>query len=120
MESISQKELSKGKENMPKCDFLIVAGGTGGHVFPALSVALELRYIGYRLSWLGQPGSLEERIATENNINFIPHTSPPWHGAGILGKMTLVTRLTASCFKAWGLLNDLNPKVIVAFGEHVT
>lgn len=74
---------------MQKCDFLIVAGGTGGHVFPALSVALKLRYIGYRIAWLGQKNSLEERVAKENNIKFIVNESPSWYGSGLLGKYSL-------------------------------
>jgi hypothetical protein len=41
---------------------LIMAGGTGGHIFPGLAVAEELRARGWRVHWLGAPGSMEARI----------------------------------------------------------
>jgi len=41
---------------------LIMAGGTGGHIFPGLAVAQELTARGWRVHWLGTPGSMESRI----------------------------------------------------------
>ena len=40
----------------------IMAGGTGGHIFPGLAVAQALRERGWRVHWLGSPGSMESRI----------------------------------------------------------
>ena len=41
---------------------MIMAGGTGGHVFPALAVALELKSKGTRITWLGTKKGLEARV----------------------------------------------------------
>ena len=41
---------------------LVMAGGTGGHIFPGLAVAQELRARGWNVHWLGAPGSMESRI----------------------------------------------------------
>jgi len=105
---------------MPKCDYLIVAGGTGGHVFPALSVALDLIYIGYRVCWLGQAGSLEEKVAAEHKIKFIVRKSPSWYGGSFLKKAFIFMPLFISIYNMWFELKQLNPKVIVGFGGHIT
>ena len=41
---------------------LIMAGGTGGHIFPGLAVAQALRESGWRVHWLGAPNSMESRL----------------------------------------------------------
>ncbi len=47
---------------------LIMAGGTGGHIFPGLAVAEELRTRGWRVHWLGAPGSMESRIVPQHGF----------------------------------------------------
>lgn len=105
---------------MAKCDYLIVAGGTGGHVFPALSVALELRYIGYRVMWLGQADSLEAKIAAAHDIPLVIQQSPHWYGRSKWEKFTIVLPLYKAIRSVAQQLRDLNPRVIIGFGGHVT
>lgn len=47
---------------MSKRTALIMAGGTGGHIFPALAVADQLREKGWDIIWLGAEGGMETRI----------------------------------------------------------
>ncbi|MGM0411558.1 MAG: UDP-N-acetylglucosamine--N-acetylmuramyl-(pentapeptide) pyrophosphoryl-undecaprenol N-acetylglucosamine transferase, partial [Bacillota bacterium] len=50
---------------------VITGGGTGGHIYPAIAIALNLREKGWDILYLGSKNSLEENIAKEWNINFI-------------------------------------------------
>ena len=49
---------------------MIMAGGTGGHVIPALAVARELMGRGVDVSWIGTPQGLESRLVPEAGIEF--------------------------------------------------
>ena len=48
--------------------FLMMAGGTGGHVFPALATARQLQDKGHEVFWLGSRGGMEERLIGETDI----------------------------------------------------
>lgn len=56
---------------MSTASVLILAGGTGGHVFPALAVAEELRRMGQVVHWLGAAGKLESEVAARHGIPFV-------------------------------------------------
>ena len=47
---------------------LLMAGGTGGHIFPALAVGKELQQQGWKLHWLGSEGGMEEELVPKHGI----------------------------------------------------
>ena len=51
-------------------NILIIAGGTGGHVYPALSIANEFQDEGNTIFWIGKKNSLEENIAISEDFSF--------------------------------------------------
>ena len=47
---------------------LVMAGGTGGHIFPGLAVAQALTQRGWRVHWLGAPNSMESRLVPQRGF----------------------------------------------------
>ncbi len=80
---------------------LILAGGTGGHVFPALAVAERLRADGVAVVWMGTRRGMESRVVPKAGIEML------WiRIAGLRGKGPLA-RLTAPLMLAWALVQAL-------------
>lgn len=97
-------------------DVLIMAGGTGGHVFPALAVAQELTQRGYQVQWLGAPGGIENRLVPQAGY---PLHVLPVRGVRRGGLARLVSApwmLAGAVIRAWRLVRVLRPVVAVGFG----
>ncbi|MFO7551534.1 MAG: undecaprenyldiphospho-muramoylpentapeptide beta-N-acetylglucosaminyltransferase [Haliea sp.] len=98
---------------------LIMAGGTGGHVYPALAVAEELRQRGYRVAWVGTARGLEARVVPA--AGFALHTLAV---RGVRGKNLLQTALGLwlllwSSLQALRLVWRLSPACVVGMGGYV-
>ena len=95
---------------------LIAAGGTGGHVYPALAVATELLARGYRVEWVGTKRGLENRVVPE--AGFRLHTLPVRgiRGKSLLHKLRAAIVLVAGVVRALWLLLWLRPACVVGLG----
>ena len=70
-----------------RAPIMIMAGGTGGHVYPALAVAEYLRAQGIPLFWLGTPRGIENRIVPEQGIELLTVRVSGVRGKGLLSKL---------------------------------
>lgn len=98
---------------------VIMAGGTGGHVFPALAVAQLLAEKGWQVSWLGTQKGLESRVIPENGIAIDWLSVAGVRGKGILSKITAVFMLVKACFQAARILRQRKPAVVLGMGGFV-
>jgi len=81
---------------------MVMAGGTGGHVYPALAVADALRARGWEVFWLGTRAGLEARVAPAAGIDMVWISMSGVRGKGLLRKLLLpLTLLMAFWQSLW-------------------
>jgi len=96
-----------------------MAGGTGGHVFPALAVAQTLIEKGWQVSWLGTRKGLEGRVIPEQGIEIDWLSVAGVRGKGGLSKITAVLLLIKACIQALKILHKRKPDVVLGMGGFV-
>ncbi|MEH6492120.1 undecaprenyldiphospho-muramoylpentapeptide beta-N-acetylglucosaminyltransferase [Halopseudomonas sp.] len=100
--------------------FLVMAGGTGGHVFPALACARMLRDQGYEVHWLGTRRGIE--------VDLVPQAGFPIHyidiqglrGKGKLDLLKAPFRIARALMQSLKLLAELKPVCVLGAGGYVT
>jgi UDP-N-acetylglucosamine--N-acetylmuramyl-(pentapeptide) pyrophosphoryl-undecaprenol N-acetylglucosamine transferase len=96
-----------------------MAGGTGGHVFPALAVAQLLIEKGWEVSWLGTHKGLESRVIPENGIEIDWLSVSGVRGKGFTAKITAVFMLFKAGVQAMKILRRRKPDVVLGMGGFV-
>lgn len=95
---------------------VIMAGGTGGHVFPALAVARALREQGARIVWLGTREGIEARVVPAAGFELETITIRGLRGGGLLRWLLLPVRLNIAMFQALRILRRCKPDAVLAMG----
>jgi len=98
---------------------VIMAGGTGGHVFPALAVAQSLAEKGWQVSWLGTKKGLESRVVPEQGIEIDWLAVGGIRGKGVFAKMFSILGLFRACLQAGRILRKRKPHVVLGMGGFV-
>jgi len=99
---------------------LVMAGGTGGHIFPGLAVAEALRERGWRVHWLGAPDSMEEKLVPPRGFAFEPVQFGGVRGKGPLTLFLLPLRLLRAFWQSIGVVRRVQPNVVVGLGGYIT
>ena len=99
---------------------LIMAGGTGGHVFPALAVANVLRERGVAVVWLGVPGSMESRLVPANGFPIEWVRVAGIRGKGIKAWLLAPVRIIKAVAQAMGVLHRVKPRSVLGAGGYVS
>jgi UDP-N-acetylglucosamine--N-acetylmuramyl-(pentapeptide) pyrophosphoryl-undecaprenol N-acetylglucosamine transferase len=99
---------------------LIMAGGTGGHVFPALAVARVLLERGVPVVWLGAPGSMESRLVPANGIPMEWIRVRGIRGKGALAKISAPFAIFRAVLQAARVLRRVRPRAVLGAGGFVS
>ncbi len=95
---------------------IIMAGGTGGHVFPALAVADYLRTQGVPVVWLGSRRGLESRLVPQHNFRLLSVDAAALRGSGWRGWLLAPVRILVSLVQAMGWLLQVRPGAVLGMG----
>ena len=99
---------------------LIMAGGTGGHIFPALAVAEKMRERGWRVVWLGNPQGMEARLVPQRGFEMVGVKFGALRGKGILRKLLLPFNLLRGFWQAQKAIRQVQPNVVLGLGGYIT
>jgi UDP-N-acetylglucosamine--N-acetylmuramyl-(pentapeptide) pyrophosphoryl-undecaprenol N-acetylglucosamine transferase len=99
---------------------LIMAGGTGGHVFPALALARLLRAASHDVVWLGTRKGLEARVVPADNFPIEWLSMSGLRGKGAATLLLAPFKLLQSIWQALGVMRRRRPELVVGFGGFVT
>ncbi len=104
---------------------LIMAGGTGGHIFPGLAVAEALREAGWTVHWLGGKGSvdapsMESQLVPARGFAFEPVEFSGVRGKGFMTLLRLPLRLLKAFAQSRAVLRLVKPDVVVGLGGYIT
>jgi UDP-N-acetylglucosamine--N-acetylmuramyl-(pentapeptide) pyrophosphoryl-undecaprenol N-acetylglucosamine transferase len=99
---------------------LIMAGGTGGHIFPGLAVAEALREKGWKVHWLGGPESMESRLVPPRGFAYEQIDFSGVRGKGLVTLALLPLRLLKAFWQSVQVVRRVKPDVVVGLGGYIT
>lgn len=99
---------------------LMMAGGTAGHVMPALAVAAALRERGWQVHWMGSPAGMENRLVHPHGYPMHPVDFSGLRGKGLAARLRLPWRLTRALVQALHVVRKVRPDVVLGMGGYIT
>jgi len=105
---------------MASKSILIMAGGTGGHIFPALAVADVLRAQGWHVTWMGAPNSMEADLVPKHGYEMALVEFSGLRGKGLMRKLLLPLSLSVALIQSALVLLQCRPSVVLGMGGYIT
>lgn len=99
---------------------MVMAGGTGGHVFPGLAVADLLRERGWNVVWMGNPDGMEAKLVPSRGYEMAWVRFTGLRGKGLLRKLQLPFSLLSACRQAWREIRRVKPDVVLGMGGYIS
>ncbi len=99
---------------------LIAAGGTGGHVYPALAVARNLQGRGIKITWLGTTAGLESRVVPEAGFDFEIMAISGLRGKGVKTLLLVPFKLLHAVYQVLRIFGRTRPDTVLGMGGFVT
>ena len=99
---------------------LISAGGTGGHIFPALAIADEFRKNGHQVLWIGATNGMEEQVVSANEFDIALLDVSGVRRMGFLRLLYMPIMLFKTVAKTIGIIKEFKPDITIGMGGYVS
>lgn len=99
---------------------LVMAGGTGGHIFPGLAMAEALRDAGWQVHWLGAPNSMEQDLVPPQGFAFEAVSFGGVRGKNIQTLALLPLRLLRAFWQSLQVVRRVQPDVVLGLGGYIS
>lgn len=110
--------MTDAQQKQPK-HVMMMAAGTGGHVFPALAVAKDLEQQGIEVSWLATPAGMENRLLKNHNIPIYQIDIQGVRGNGVVRKLAAPFKILKATLSAMKYMKQLEVDAVAGFGGYV-
>jgi UDP-N-acetylglucosamine--N-acetylmuramyl-(pentapeptide) pyrophosphoryl-undecaprenol N-acetylglucosamine transferase len=117
---VQKQRLQKKETKMSKPLLVVMAGGTGGHVFPGLAVASKMSKLGWDIEWIGTADKMEAQLVPKHGfpISFIKIGGV--RGKSALTKLLTPFKLVGALFQSLSLLRKLKPQAVLGMGGYAS
>ncbi|WP_319782435.1 undecaprenyldiphospho-muramoylpentapeptide beta-N-acetylglucosaminyltransferase [Oceanisphaera sp. IT1-181] len=114
--SIEQAQARPVANTLPAKTLLVMAGGTGGHVFPGLAVAELLRAQGWNIHWLGTAERMEAQLVPKHGYPLHTIAIAGVRGNGLKRKLLAPLHILRATWQARAILKKIKPDVVLGMG----
>lgn len=99
---------------------MVMAGGTGGHVFPGLAVAHDLQAQGWQVRWLGTADRMEAQLVPQHGIDIDFIKISGLRGKGIMAQLGAPWRIFCAIRQAKAIIKAYKPDAVLGMGGYVS